>query len=141
MCVYIHIYNNLIYTSSNDLKIFSLYFSTAKMHYYYFFRRYSKFVTTVIILFLILLGGGGSTVKASTKLRRNETILAIQAFGDSFLDTGNNNHLISITKCDFPPYGRDFLGGIPTGRFTNGKVISDLFGISSFLHIYIYIYI
>ncbi|PON93935.1 SGNH hydrolase-type esterase domain containing protein [Trema orientale] len=104
------------------------------MQYYYSqfrFRRFSNFATIFIILFLILLGsgGGGGTAKAATKLRRNETILAIQAFGDSFLDTGNNNNLISITKCNFPPYGRDFLGGIPTGRFSNGKVISDLIGI------------
>nr|POE95067.1 gdsl esterase/lipase exl3 [Quercus suber] len=46
-------------------------------------------------------------------------------FGDSIVDTGNNNGLTSVVKCDFPPYGRDFNGGMPTGRFSNGKVPSD----------------
>ncbi|KAK9192630.1 hypothetical protein WN944_003323 [Citrus x changshan-huyou] len=48
------------------------------------------------------------------------------AFGDSILDTGNNNNLISLIKCNFPPYGQDFIGGKPTGRFCNGKVLTDL---------------
>ncbi|MED6180792.1 hypothetical protein PIB30_013684 [Stylosanthes scabra] len=51
---------------------------------------------------------------------------ALFAFGDSILDTGNNNNLATITKCNFPPYGRDFVGGTPTGRFCDGKVPSDL---------------
>ncbi|KAM3739506.1 hypothetical protein ACB098_08G028600 [Castanea mollissima] len=46
-------------------------------------------------------------------------------FGDSIVDTGNNNDITTIAKCNFPPYGRDFKGGIPTGRFSNGKVPSD----------------
>ncbi|KAK7261170.1 hypothetical protein RIF29_27475 [Crotalaria pallida] len=51
---------------------------------------------------------------------------AFFAFGDSILDTGNNNNLETFSKCNYPPYGRDFNGGIPTGRFCNGKVPSDL---------------
>ncbi|XP_019433876.1 PREDICTED: GDSL esterase/lipase At1g23500-like [Lupinus angustifolius] len=56
----------------------------------------------------------------------NAAYSALFAFGDSILDTGNNNVLVSITKCNHPPYGRDFNGGTPTGRFSNGKVPSDL---------------
>ncbi|XP_062098959.1 GDSL esterase/lipase EXL3-like [Humulus lupulus] len=99
------------------------------MEHYYFYSSFFGRFTTFVVLLVVLHGGGGgsSTAKAATKLQWNESVLAIQAFGDSFLDTGNNNHLISITKCDFPPYGRDFIGGKPTGRFSNGKVISDLF--------------
>ncbi|KAK1321754.1 GDSL esterase/lipase [Acorus calamus] len=52
---------------------------------------------------------------------------AVIGFGDSILDTGNNNALFSLAKCDFPPYGREFIGGRPTGRFSNGKVPLDLF--------------
>ncbi|PQQ21490.1 GDSL esterase/lipase [Prunus yedoensis var. nudiflora] len=48
------------------------------------------------------------------------------AFGDSILDTGNNNNLATVAKCNFPPYGRDSVGGIPTGRIGNGEVLSDL---------------
>ncbi|XP_020261593.1 GDSL esterase/lipase EXL3-like isoform X2 [Asparagus officinalis] len=48
------------------------------------------------------------------------------AFGDSILDTGNNNLLTTVMKSNFPPYGKDFAGHEPTGRFTNGQVPSDL---------------
>ncbi|GMH06568.1 hypothetical protein Nepgr_008408 [Nepenthes gracilis] len=51
---------------------------------------------------------------------------AVIVFGDSIVDAGNNNYLPTVGKCNFPPYGRDFEGGKPTGRYSNGKVASDL---------------
>ncbi|KAM7505881.1 hypothetical protein LguiB_004785 [Lonicera macranthoides] len=45
-------------------------------------------------------------------------------FGDSLVDNGNNNDLNTTAKCNFPPYGIDFLQG-PTGRFSNGRNIAD----------------
>lgn len=57
-----------------------------------------------------------------------ENIPAVLAFGDSILDTGNNNHLRSILKANFAPYGKDFVGKVPTGRFSNGKVPVDMIG-------------
>lgn len=68
------------------------------------------------------------TAEAIVKLRGNETIPALILFGDSIVDTGSNNNLITGLKCNFPPYGRDFEGGIPTGRFSNGKVPADFIG-------------
>ncbi|KAJ9186424.1 hypothetical protein P3X46_001997 [Hevea brasiliensis] len=56
----------------------------------------------------------------------NGTIPAVIAFGDSILDTGNNNNLKTLTKCNVPPYGRNFPGGIATGRCSDGKIFSDL---------------
>ncbi|MBA0633800.1 hypothetical protein Godav_022090 [Gossypium davidsonii] len=56
----------------------------------------------------------------------NETIPAVIVFGDSIVDAGNNNDLNTVIRCDFLPYGQDFAGGVPTGRFCNGKVPSDL---------------
>jgi hypothetical protein len=50
---------------------------------------------------------------------------ALIVFGDSTVDTGNNNQIPTIVKSNFEPYGRDFLGGRPTGRFSNGRVASD----------------
>lgn len=58
----------------------------------------------------------------------NSTVSALFAFGDSILDTGNNNLLLTLTKVNFFPYGRDFIGGRPTGRFGNGRVFSDMIG-------------
>ncbi|ESQ27822.1 hypothetical protein EUTSA_v10019814mg [Eutrema salsugineum] len=56
----------------------------------------------------------------------NSTVSALFAFGDSILDTGNNNLLLTLTKVNFFPYGRDFIGGRATGRFGNGRVFSDM---------------
>lgn len=49
---------------------------------------------------------------------------AIIVFGDSTVDSGNNNQISTILKSNFDPYGRDFIGG-PTGRFSNGRVPTD----------------
>ncbi|KAK6118819.1 hypothetical protein DH2020_047432 [Rehmannia glutinosa] len=57
---------------------------------------------------------------------KNITIPAVIVFGDSIVDAGNNNNLKTIAKCNFYPYGIDFMGGKPTGRFSDGKVPSDL---------------
>ncbi|GLJ30601.1 hypothetical protein SUGI_0605960 [Cryptomeria japonica] len=48
-------------------------------------------------------------------------------FGDSLTDVGNNNHLTyGLAKCNFLWYGIDFPGGVPTGRFSNGRTINDI---------------
>ncbi|TXG52018.1 hypothetical protein EZV62_021187 [Acer yangbiense] len=57
---------------------------------------------------------------------QNLSYPAFFSFGDSIVDTGNNNNLTTTAKCNFPPYGRDFMGGKPTGRFSNGKTPPDL---------------
>lgn len=56
---------------------------------------------------------------------------AIFIFGDSVVDVGNNNRLLTIVKADFPPYGRDFINHKPTGRFCNGKLTTDFTGSQS----------
>ncbi|EXB75952.1 GDSL esterase/lipase [Morus notabilis] len=49
----------------------------------------------------------------------------LMIFGDSVVDTGNNNYLYTLVKANFPPYGRDFVTHKPTGRFCNGKLATD----------------
>lgn len=63
----------------------------------------------------------------------NSTTLvpAIMTFGDSSVDVGNNNYLPTIFKANFPPYGRDFVNHEPTGRFCNGKLVTDFTGKST----------
>lgn len=53
---------------------------------------------------------------------------ALFVFGDSTVDAGNNNFIRTPMKSNFPPYGRDFFNHIPTGRFTNGRLVSDFIG-------------
>ena len=50
-------------------------------------------------------------------------------FGDSLVDSGNNNHLKNKGKVNYLPYGIDFPDG-PTGRFNNGRTVPDVLGIS-----------
>ncbi|KAB8109746.1 hypothetical protein EE612_046167 [Oryza sativa] len=50
---------------------------------------------------------------------------AIIVFGDSTVDAGNNNYILTVAKGNFPPYGRDFDGGVATGRFSNGRLVTD----------------
>ncbi|KAL8055886.1 hypothetical protein ABFX02_04G084200 [Erythranthe guttata] len=51
---------------------------------------------------------------------------AILVFGDSTVDTGNNNYILTPFKGDHPPYGLDFPGSFSTGRFSNGKLVPDI---------------
>ncbi|XP_047940439.1 GDSL esterase/lipase At1g29670-like isoform X1 [Salvia hispanica] len=57
-------------------------------------------------------------------------------FGDSLVDSGNNNNLNTSAKVDYPPYGVDFPYGA-TGRFTNGLTSADflakMIGFSDFI--------
>ncbi|RDX63139.1 GDSL esterase/lipase EXL3, partial [Mucuna pruriens] len=81
-----------------------------------------RLVTVLVLFFFGILVAKPKAV--------NGAIPALFSFGDSILDTGNNNNLPTLSKCNFPPYGRDFVGGIPTGRFCDGKNPSDLIAAS-----------
>ncbi|KAJ0781406.1 putative triacylglycerol lipase [Helianthus annuus] len=57
--------------------------------------------------------------------------LAVEAwaffvFGDSLVDNGKNDFLVTTARADSPPYGIDFPTNCPTGRFSNGLNIPDL---------------
>ncbi|KAL1190080.1 GDSL esterase/lipase EXL6 [Cardamine amara subsp. amara] len=56
----------------------------------------------------------------------NTSFTGIFAFGDSVLDTGNNNFLLTFLKGNYWPYGWNFDYKIPTGRFGNGRVFTDI---------------
>ncbi|KAK7276883.1 hypothetical protein RIF29_18029 [Crotalaria pallida] len=68
-------------------------------------------------------------------------IPAIIVFGDSSVDSGNNNYISTILKSNFEPYGCDFDGNQPTGRFSNGKLptdfISETLGIKPLIPAYL----
>ncbi|KAM1010298.1 hypothetical protein ACFX13_046525 [Malus domestica] len=66
---------------------------------------------------------------------------AVIVFGDSTVDSGNNNGISTLLKSNFKPYGRDFDGGQPTGRFSNGRVppdfVSEAFGLKTSVPAYL----
>lgn len=53
---------------------------------------------------------------------------ALNIFGDSVVDAGNNNNRLSLVKANFPPYGRDFVDHKASGRFCNGMLAIDYTG-------------
>ena len=87
-------------------------------------------------LLLLLVHFSRSTSRATAG-----KVSAFIVFGDSTVDTGNNNFIPTIAKANFPPYGRDFNGGVATGRFSNGRLVTDFiseaFGLPSTLPAYL----
>lgn len=51
---------------------------------------------------------------------------AMILFGDSAVDSGNNNYFPTAFKANYLPYGKDFISHQPTGRFCNGKLATDI---------------
>ncbi|XP_021729540.1 GDSL esterase/lipase At1g33811-like [Chenopodium quinoa] len=46
-------------------------------------------------------------------------------FGDSLVDNGNNNGILTLARANYQPYGVDFAQGA-TGRFCNGRTVVDV---------------
>ncbi|KAL3617064.1 hypothetical protein CASFOL_039458 [Castilleja foliolosa] len=73
-------------------------------------------------LLLLILASSSSSYNAS----ENQSVVStIMIFGDSTVDSGNNNYIPTIAKSNFPPYGKDFVDHVPTGRFSNGRLVTD----------------
>ncbi|VVA95433.1 unnamed protein product [Arabis nemorensis] len=90
----------------------------------YFFSSSSSIRFWCIFVLVLLLST--ITTNALVKIPENVSVPAIIVFGDSIVDAGNNDDMITEARCDYPPYGIDFDGGVPTGRFSNGKVPTDI---------------
>jgi hypothetical protein len=73
----------------------------------------------LLALFLLVATYGGEA---------QPLVPAVMTFGDSTVDVGNNDHLLTFLKANFPPYGRDFKNHVATGRFCNGKLATDITG-------------
>ncbi|KAK3163603.1 hypothetical protein QOZ80_1AG0005820 [Eleusine coracana subsp. coracana] len=52
------------------------------------------------------------------------SVPCMYVFGDSLVDNGNNNNMLSLARANYRPYGIDFREG-PPGRFTNGRTMVD----------------
>jgi phospholipase/lecithinase/hemolysin len=80
-------------------------------------------LAAVVAFFLaaVLLASASASATAAVP----SDIPAVFAFGDSTLDPGNNNGLATLVRADHAPYGCGFPGGTATGRFSDGKLITD----------------
>lgn len=67
-----------------------------------------------------------TTSCSASRPRSSPEFPAILIFGDSTVDTGNNNYIHTLFKGNHYPYGKDFKSHVPTGRFSNGKLVPDL---------------
>ncbi|CAL4942029.1 unnamed protein product [Urochloa decumbens] len=90
-------------------------------------RSFLVAAATVAVLMLWFCRAIDASVTTPPPAAGNQTRPpALIVFGDSIVDPGNNNALTTLIRCNFPPYGQDFPGHNATGRFSNGRVPSDI---------------
>lgn len=82
----------------------------------------------LLVLVLVLAVSPCLAAGVAGDQRGRPRVPAILVFGDSIVDTGNNNAVLTLTKSNFRPYGKDLNGGVPTGRFSNGRIPPDFVG-------------
>lgn len=85
---------------------------------------FSKYIGALIILMILKL--------QILVIRAEPQVPCYFVFGDSLVDNGNNNNLLTQAKVNYPPYGIDFPNQNATGRFCNGENTADFIGISAF---------
>ncbi|XP_066314082.1 GDSL esterase/lipase At1g33811-like [Miscanthus floridulus] len=66
----------------------------------------------------------GTSGAAAAWSRQQPLAPCMYIFGDSLVDNGNNNDILSLARANYRPYGIDFHEG-PPGRFTNGRTMVD----------------
>jgi hypothetical protein len=74
-------------------------------------------------VFLAMVAALGIALLQATP---SECARAFFVFGDSLVDNGNNNYLMTTARADSPPYGIDYPTHRATGRFSNGHNIPDI---------------
>ncbi|OVA17209.1 Lipase [Macleaya cordata] len=98
------------------------------------------------LLFLLMMISTNTTTTtchaaSNNNINITRSFPAILVFGDSTVDTGNNNFILSLFKSNHYPYGREFPNHIATGRFSNGRLVPDFvasaFGIKEFIPPYL----
>lgn len=89
-------------------------------------RRRVTFAATFLCLLLLLLPELNVVANAQDGAATEPVTPALFIFGDSLIDDGNNNYLVTAAKANYFPYGID--SGGPTGRFSNGLTVVDYGG-------------
>lgn len=111
-------------------------------------HRHSLLLLVLLLLHLLAsfstLLAEESEAVAKARALNQKSVTAVLVFGDSTVDSGNNNFVKTIFKGNFAPYGKDFPNQQPTGRFSNGRLSTDFIGkfffsMNIFSHMNIYI--
>ncbi|KAI4305382.1 hypothetical protein L6164_028752 [Bauhinia variegata] len=78
--------------------------------------------------YFIALVFNSTLVLINTNKAKKPKFPSILIFGDSTVDTGNNNFIDEaiFLKANHYPYGKDFPGHVANGRFSNAKLIPDM---------------
>ncbi|GAB2268203.1 hypothetical protein Dimus_003181, partial [Dionaea muscipula] len=82
------------------------------------FPSYSCICVIVSLLFLVV-----NYVVIAQPTNGTQTILIV--FGDSTVDPGKNDYTGTWDRINMWPYGIDFPDHIATGRFSNGRLVTD----------------
>lgn len=85
-------------------------------------------LSLVFLLLLISLTSQSLQEPTTESSPISALVPALFVIGDSTVDCGTNNHLITFARANHPPYGCDFDTHSPTGRFSNGRIIVDFLG-------------
>ena len=91
-------------------------------------KFFNIFIPCLILNVFFTFYGKSSEITSSSK------VLDLFVFGDSTIDAGNNDYILTPTKDDHAQYGRDFIDHKATGRFSNGKLATIFSLVSIFLN-------
>ncbi|KAL5221335.1 hypothetical protein ABZP36_026048 [Zizania latifolia] len=83
---------------------------------------HSKTRSALLVLILVVAMAPRALMATAPK---QQLAPCMYIFGDSLVDNGNNNYVLSLARANYRPYGIDFTGG-PPGRFTNGLTVVDV---------------
>ncbi|OMO65984.1 Lipase, GDSL [Corchorus olitorius] len=80
----------------------------------------------LFLIFFLHVSLIATCCRAENTQKHAKTAVPLFVFGDSILDAGNNNYINTSTldQANFWPYGETYFK-FPTGRFSDGRVISD----------------
>ncbi|XVF54606.1 hypothetical protein PTKIN_Ptkin05aG0195200 [Pterospermum kingtungense] len=86
--------------------------------------------SNLFIVISVLVCMTMTNICTAIELRTRPKFPAIITFGDSTVDSGNNNYIKTLFKANKPPYGENYPGHVPTGRFSDGKLVPDFVAFS-----------
>ncbi|KAL9272918.1 GDSL esterase/lipase-like protein [Drosera capensis] len=82
-------------------------------------------LTVILVVSAILTSAQGISILEAKNLKAQKKVLGFLTFGDSSVDSGNNDFLLTPFKSNFAPYGINYFNHTPNGRFCDGRLAAD----------------